>query len=118
MQQGREMTRTRAYSVHHTSDIPTNEQLTTFTFPDDTPILSRSRCPGRAIVIIVIKRWLSDSRNVTRHPPRQATNLQMTHRTQETSSKTKNARSPLRPDYKVLLYSFNLKPIWKYGSNL
>jgi len=32
----------------YTADIPTNEQLTTSTFADDTAILSRSRCPGRA----------------------------------------------------------------------
>jgi len=41
--------RARAYSVPPiTADIPTNEQLTTSTFADDTAILSRSRCPGRA----------------------------------------------------------------------
>jgi len=32
----------------YTADIPTNEQLTTSTFADDTAILSRSRCPGRS----------------------------------------------------------------------
>jgi len=31
----------------YTADIPTNEQLTTSTFSDDTAILSPSRCPGR-----------------------------------------------------------------------
>jgi len=29
-----------------------------------------------------------------------------------------NARSPLRVDYKVLLYNSTLKPIWTYGSQL
>jgi len=51
----------------YTADIPTNEQLTTSTFADDTAILSRSRCPGRSTTqlanqLSLVERWLSDWR--------------------------------------------------------
>jgi len=54
-------------SILYTADIPTNEQLTTSTFADDTAILSRSRCPGRSTTqlanhLSVVERWLSDWR--------------------------------------------------------
>jgi len=47
--------------------IKTHEQLTTSTFADDTAILSRSRCPGRATSqlanhLSVVERWLFDWR--------------------------------------------------------
>jgi len=40
----------------YTADIPMNEQLTTSTFADDTAILSRSRCPGRATSQLALRR--------------------------------------------------------------
>jgi len=48
----------------YTANIPSKEQLTTSTFADNTAILSRSRCPGRATTplanhLLIVEMWLS-----------------------------------------------------------
>lgn len=50
-----------------TADMPTNYQLTTSTFADDTAILSRSRCPAKATEQLachlkIVERWFADWR--------------------------------------------------------
>jgi len=151
----------------YTADIPTNEQLTTSTFADDTAFLSRLRCPGRATSqlanhLSVLERWLSDWRiklneqkckhitftlNRQTCPSLSLNNAQirqvndvtylavhldrrLTWRRHIERKKVHlelkassfhwifNACSPLRLDYKVLLYNSTLKPIWTYGSQL
>ena len=153
--------------VIYTSDIPTNESLTTSTFADDTAILSRSRCPIQATSkladhLVEVEKWLSDWRikineqkckhvtftlNRQTCPPLTLYNTQLPQadvvtylgvhldrrltwnehiKAKKTHLALKsinlhwllNARSPLCLDYKVLLYSSTLKPIWTYGSQL
>jgi len=53
--------------ILYTAHILTTESLITFTFADDTAILSRSRCPTNATVqlpdhLVVVEKWLSDWR--------------------------------------------------------
>lgn len=150
-----------------TSDIPTNSQLTTHTFADDTAILSRSHSPKIATEqlarhLIRVERWFADwririneakSKHVTftlnretcpplalyNTPVPQAAEVtylgahldrRLTWRkhieAKTTHMKLKaadlhwliNSNSPLRLEYKVLLYNSVLKPIWTYGSEL